>query len=97
MNLVHGEGAGFDPRAAWDEIVSGQTNPETLPRRRLQVLAQWMDPHGIWSDEASRAEGYDPVTKEDLLEKMSEWRNDSLVGEFNKIKTPAANDAPRGK
>jgi len=48
----------------------------TWSREALLNLCQQNDPHGFWADAKAKAEGMDPVTKEEALSKLREWMKD---------------------
>lgn len=39
-----------------------------MDRETLIKVLEWNDPNGIYSDDLSTAEGYDPITKEEAIE-----------------------------
>lgn len=91
LSLIPGGGEGWNPRRLWESVISGEESLESMPRERLIAIAKWIDPNGVWSDADSAREGYDPVTREELLDKANSWLNESRVGEFNRMGGEGAN------
>lgn len=57
-------------------------------RESLINLAKSNDPNGTYSDEASRREGYSPLTKDELLDIFENWMDEdsySSVAEFEQV------------
>ena len=58
------------------EMAQGNYDLNTWSREALLNLCQQNDPNGLWTDEDSKAEGWDPITKEEALAKIREWMQD---------------------
>jgi hypothetical protein len=43
-----------------------------LPREECIQFLKWLDPNGVWTDEDSRLEGYEPVSADDARAKLHE-------------------------
>lgn len=52
---------------------------EKYSRETLMDLCIKNDPNGVYSDEDSEAEGYDPLTKEDFIDIISRWMKDEDI------------------